>query len=108
LSECAHCSLLDKEFTVADKILKVVKVEEQKQGSVLISIPMVGFPDGFQLRPGESVTLVEETSGRLAVRPLVRATVATGRGKDGGSESFVVFTTDEAGPPNVVATRPSR
>ncbi|HMB54535.1 MAG TPA: hypothetical protein VKU40_14560 [Thermoanaerobaculia bacterium] len=52
----------------------VTSVADQRGGRVLLSLPMVGFPEGFELRPGERVVLVEEESGP-AVRPLVRAEV---------------------------------
>lgn len=45
-------------------------VAGQEGDRVLVSLPMVGFPEGFQLRRGERVVLVEEESG-LAVRPLL-------------------------------------
>jgi hypothetical protein len=50
----------------------VVTVTEQKGQSVLVAVPMVGFPDGFQLAPGARVVLVSTPSGPAA-RPLVRA-----------------------------------
>ncbi len=53
---------------------RVVTVVEQDEDHVLLSIPMVGFPPGFELRPGERVVLVDEPSG-YGVRPLVRSTV---------------------------------
>ena len=50
----------------------VVTVTKQDGQSVLVAVPMVGFPDGFQLAPGARVVLVSTPSG-AAVRPLVRA-----------------------------------
>jgi hypothetical protein len=91
---------------MAEKILRVVRVDEQRGGAVTLSVPMIGFPEGFQLRKGEKVTLVEDALGNLGVRPLVRTTVVTGRRADGRTESFVVFSTDEPGAANVMATRP--
>jgi hypothetical protein len=103
---------------MADKILGLVRIASQVNDSVTlmtsllgapagsVSIPMVGFPSGFQLRPGERVALVQESSGRYAVRPHVKATVVTGAGPGSKNQSYVVFTTDEPGPPNVLATRP--
>ena len=54
----------------------VVTVEKQEGQSALVAVPMVGFPDGFQLAPGSRVVLVSTPSG-AAVRPLVRAIRAT-------------------------------
>jgi hypothetical protein len=50
----------------------VVTVVGQEGQSVLVAIPMVGFPEGFQLAPGARVVLVRTRSG-LAARPLSRA-----------------------------------
>jgi hypothetical protein len=46
----------------------------QREERVLISVPLVGFPAGFQLRAGERVVLVTDASGP-AVRPLVHSAV---------------------------------
>lgn len=51
---------------------QVAEVAQQENDRVLISLPMVGFPQGFQLRRGERVVVVQDENG-LAVRPLVRA-----------------------------------
>lgn len=51
---------------------QVVTVAGQEGGDVLVAVPMVGFPEGFTLRPGERVVLVRTPSGP-AVRPFVRA-----------------------------------
>jgi len=103
---------------MADKILGLVRIATQVNDLVTLttpllgapagtlSIPMVGFPVGFQLRPGERVALVQEPSGRMAVRPHVKSTVVTGPGTGGKSQSYVLFTTDEPGPPNVMGIRP--
>lgn len=50
----------------------VVTVVGQEGQSVLVAVPMAGFPEGFQLAPGARVVLVRARSG-LAVRPLTRA-----------------------------------
>jgi hypothetical protein len=50
----------------------VVTVVGQEGQSVLVAIPMAGFPEGFQLAPGARVVLVRTRSG-LAARPLSRA-----------------------------------
>lgn len=54
----------------------VVSVAGQEGRDVLVPLPMVGFPDGFQLQPGVRVVLVTTPSGP-AVRPLVQATHST-------------------------------
>lgn len=51
---------------------QVAEVIQQEGDRVLVSVPMVGFPPGFKLRPGERVVLVHDEKGP-AVRPLVRA-----------------------------------
>jgi hypothetical protein len=51
---------------------QVAEVTRQDGEHVIISVPMVGFPSGFKLRPGERVVLVREEGG-LAARPLVRS-----------------------------------
>jgi hypothetical protein len=50
----------------------VVSVVRQEGQTSLVAVPMVGFPEGFQLAPGARVVLVSTPSGP-AVRPLVRA-----------------------------------
>jgi hypothetical protein len=52
----------------------VASIVKQEGDRVVISVPMVGFPRGFQLRSGERVVLVKEVSGPAA-RPLIRSTV---------------------------------
>jgi hypothetical protein len=51
---------------------QVTVVSRQEGDRVLVSFPMVGFPPGFLLRPGDRVVLVHDENG-FAVRPLVRA-----------------------------------
>jgi len=48
----------------------VVTVVRQDGDRVLVSVPMVGFPEGFQLTPGDRVAVVSEPGGAKA-RPLV-------------------------------------
>lgn len=48
----------------------VVTVVRQEGDRVLVSVPMVGFPEGFQLTPGDRVAVVSEPGGAEA-RPLV-------------------------------------
>ena len=43
-----------------------------EHGGQQLTVPMRGFPPGFQLRPGARVILLDEASGPVA-RPLVRA-----------------------------------
>lgn len=50
--------------------LEVATITQQRDGKVSISLPMVGFPKGFQLEPGDHVVIVNEASG-LVARPLV-------------------------------------
>ena len=62
--------------------LEAATVVQQQDGKVTIALPMVGFPAGFQLQPGDRVVVVDQPSG-LAVRPLVQVhrvdAAATGR-----------------------------
>ena len=51
----------------------VVTVVGQEGQNVLVAVPMVGFPEGFQLSPGARVMLVTTPFG-LGVRPITRAT----------------------------------
>jgi hypothetical protein len=51
---------------------RVVSVTGQEGQNALVAVPMVGFPEGFQLPPGARVVLVYTPSGP-AVRPLARA-----------------------------------
>lgn len=53
----------------------VVSVVRQEGQTSLVALPMIGFPEGFQLAPGARVVLVSTPSGP-AVRPLVRSTTA--------------------------------
>jgi hypothetical protein len=50
----------------------VVTVVGQEGQNVLVAVPMVGFPEGFQLSPGARVVLVNTPSGP-GVGPVVRA-----------------------------------
>jgi hypothetical protein len=50
---------------------RVTTVVQQEGDQVLIRVPMVGFPQGFTLRPGDKVALVNEENGP-EVRPLLR------------------------------------
>ena len=51
----------------------IASIVGQQGDTVLVSVPMVGFPEGFQLRPGERVVLEEADDEQLRARPLVRA-----------------------------------
>jgi hypothetical protein len=55
---------------------QVVDVVEHDGRSALVSVPTVGFPEGFQLAPGARVVLAFTPSGPV-VRPLVRGIQAT-------------------------------
>lgn len=50
----------------------VVTVVSQEGQSVLVAVPMIGFPPGFQLPPGARVVLVSTPSG-TGVKPIARA-----------------------------------
>lgn len=60
----------------------VTTVTEQQGDRVLLSVPMAGFPAGFQLRRGDQVTLIYDESG-ISARPLVKV-VADGAQLQGG------------------------
>lgn len=80
----------------------VATVSAQEGDRVLISVPMVGFPQGFQLRQGDRVSVVQSGSGAVAV-PLVRSFEATSEqtaalsGKAGGSPLAVSDATIQSG-----------
>lgn len=57
---------------MAGEVGQVTEVAGQEEDRVLVSLPMVGFPPGFHLRPGDRVVLVHDENGP-AVRPLVHA-----------------------------------
>ena len=48
----------------------VKRVIKQEGNEVHVSIPMVGFPAGFELQPGDKVTVLCE-KGRLVARMLI-------------------------------------
>lgn len=48
----------------------VKRVIKQEGNEVQVSIPMVGFPTGFELQPGDKVTVLCE-KGRLVARMLI-------------------------------------
>jgi hypothetical protein len=48
----------------------VKSVIKQEGNEVQVSIPMSGFPEGFELQPGDKVTVLYEDGGPVA-RPLV-------------------------------------
>jgi hypothetical protein len=116
---------------------QVTEVTQQEGKRVLLSVPMVGFPPGFKLRPGERVVLVQDEKGP-AVRPLVytvtvddlseesAGTLKAGRrnfavqkstvrdegtSEEGGGGPYEVFVVDRGkakGPEQVIAIRPVR
>jgi hypothetical protein len=95
-----------------------------------LSVPMAGFPPGFQLRAGERVVLVTEEEGQVA-RPLVRVRRGSQVQSDpaglkvdnqpyafqessvreegaGPSDVFIVDRGSASGPEQVIAVRRSR
>jgi hypothetical protein len=61
-------------MTMAGETGAIATVIGHDGDRVLVSVPMMGFPPGFKLRPGERVVIVAEESG-AAARPLVRTRV---------------------------------
>jgi len=51
---------------------QVIAINGQEGNNVILSVPMVGFPEGFELHKGDQVVLVQGDEGP-AVRPLTRA-----------------------------------
>lgn len=110
---------------------QIATVVGQDGNNVLVSLPMVGFPNGFELRAGERVVVVAGEDGRPAVMPLVSSTVVRGGAKraaaeplevagqrattqaatvvnEGDGSDLVVWIVDPGtaeGPPQVIATR---
>ena len=114
---------------------QVTEITQQEGKRVLLSVPMVGFPPGFKLRPGEKVVLVQDEKGP-SVRPLVHTvtvdavseesadTLKAGRrnfaiqkstvrdkgtseeARRGPYEVFVVDRGKAKGPEQVIAVRP--
>jgi len=62
---------------------QVAKVSGQEGDRVLLSVPMVGFPQGFTLRAGDKVVLVHDEHGP-AVRPLAKVRVVDRVQESGG------------------------
>jgi hypothetical protein len=50
----------------------VVAITQQEGDRIVLSIPLAGFPQGFQLRAGDKVVLIQSTNG-LEARPLAHA-----------------------------------
>lgn len=65
---------------------QVTEVSRQEDDHVLVPLPMVGFPPGFQLRPGDRVVVAPDDENRLAVRPLVRAVTVQERPDESGQQ----------------------
>jgi hypothetical protein len=105
-------------------------VSAQEGDHVSVSIPVAGFPPGFQLRPGERVVLATDDSG-LVARPLVRTHVvgagqraaaatalqgaavrsdvpASDRNPAGSEVVFEIDNGSQRGPARVVAVRNAR
>ena len=51
---------------------QVVAINAQEGDHIILSVPLVGFPDGFQLSAGDQVFLVSGENGPEA-RPLIRS-----------------------------------
>lgn len=114
----------------------VMEIAQQQEDRVLFSVPMIGFPHGYKLRPGDRVVLVHEENGP-AVRPLVHSfttdaviertgdtlrvgdqnftmqesTIVDDEAFEGGrSESYDVFIVDHGsaeGEEQIIAVRPT-
>lgn len=55
---------------MAGEFGQIARIERQEGDRVLVSLPLVGFPDGYMLRPGARVVVVFDEDGP-AVRPAV-------------------------------------
>jgi hypothetical protein len=74
----------------------VATVVQQEGDRILISVPLVGFPRGYQLRPGQRVALVQEPTGTVA-RPLVTAKTVKAT-----PEKIAAGTVDIGGQPHML------
>lgn len=80
---------------MAGEVGQVTEVVRQEDGRVTVSLPMVGFPPGFELAPGDRVLVVQDDNGP-AVRPLVRALTVQERpvesddGLEAGGQRFAM------------------
>ena len=75
----------------------VATISAQEGDRVLVSVPMVGFPDGFQLQPGDRVAVVQSGRGPIAV-PFVRSfEVSAGKNLRDSREFRVTDATVESG-----------
>lgn len=117
---------------MAGEVGQATEVSRQEEDRVLVSLPMAGFPPGFELRPGDRVVLVLDENGPV-VRPLVRAVTvqeppsesgeqlmaggqtfalqsATIREDEGGGPPYTVWVVDraEGDQGQVIAFRPQR
>lgn len=94
---------------MADKFLCTTAIAQQRGDYVLISVPLVGFPDGVELRKDTCVTLALDPSGKLIAKPLLDASRAVARWPDGRTEAYTLFATvGGKGPRNVIDIRPER
>lgn len=64
---------------------RVASVAQQEDDHVLVALPMVGFPPGFKLRPGDKVALVNEDDGP-EIRPLLRGVELDASPESGAKE----------------------
>lgn len=51
---------------------QIVAITGQEGDHITLSVPLIGFPEGFQLQPGDQVFLISGERGPEA-RPLARA-----------------------------------
>lgn len=90
---------------------------QHEDDHVLVSLPMVGFPPGFWLRPGDQVVLEHEETGPV-VRPLVRAVTVQKPPQEGREELVaegetfslrgpIVREDEDQGPPYTVWVVPN-
>lgn len=61
-------------------------VMEQDGDRVVISLPMVGFPDGFRLRKGDKVAVLPDSNGGAAVQPYTEAVIVDDVPKETGEQ----------------------
>jgi copper(I)-binding protein len=75
--------------------VQVVAIKNQEGDNVLVSIPMRGFPDGFQLSAGDQVVLLQGDKGVEArplthVRRLHQPPKQSGKALTAASQEFAV------------------
>ena len=90
---------------MSEKVLRLATVDFERNGVVYVAAPMSGFPVGTRLEKGDKVALVEDSRGRLCVKPYVRTTHAIARGPGRRREGFTVFCIDGESGTRVLAAR---